>query len=193
MGDPRRLRKKLEGPRHPFNKARIEEEMIYMGRFGLRNKKEIWKAQTVLRNYRARARASLALSEHQQEEERRNLLRKLYNMGVMPTDEGLIDDILGLSTEQFLKRRLQSLVHELGLANTPWQARQFVTHGHIAIRGKKVTSPNYHVVRGEDEFIKYSPSSPYNDDAHPALTVPVSTRNHGRSSSEDNRGSRGRR
>jgi len=27
MGDPRRLRKKLEGPRHPFNKARIEEEM----------------------------------------------------------------------------------------------------------------------------------------------------------------------
>ncbi len=175
MGDPRRLRKKLEGPRHPFNKARIDEEMTYIGRFGLRNKKEIWKAQTVLRKYRARARASLALPEQQREEERYNLLKKLYHMGVMPTEEGLIDDILSLSTEQFLKRRLQSLVHELGFAATPWQARQFVSHGHIAIRGKKITSPSYHVLRGEDEFINYSPSSPYNDSAHPALTVPVSS------------------
>lgn len=177
MGDPRRLRKKLEGPRHPFNKARIEEEMVYMGRFGLRNKKEIWKTQTVLRNYRARARASLALPEQQQERERDNLLKKLFRMGVMPTEEGLIDDILSLSTEQFLKRRLQSLVHELGLAKTPWQARQLVAHGHIAIRGKKITSPSYHVLRGEEEFLRYSPSSPYNDSAHPALTVPVSSSN----------------
>ncbi len=75
MGDPRKLRKKLEGPRHPFNKTRIEEEMLFMGRFGLRNKKEIWKAQTILRKYRSRARASLALADQQREKERSLLLK----------------------------------------------------------------------------------------------------------------------
>ena len=175
MGDPRRLRKKLEGPRHPFNKPRIEEEMNYLGNFGLRNKKEIWKAQTVLRKFRARARASLALPEHQREIERHILVKKLYQMGIMSTEDGLTDEVLSLSIEQFLKRRLQSIVHELGLAKTPWQSRQMITHGHIAIRGKKVTSPSYHVSRGEEEFVKFSPSSPYNDAAHPALTVPPSS------------------
>jgi small subunit ribosomal protein S4 len=175
MGDPRRLRKKLEGPRHPFNKPRIEEEMNYLGNFGLRNKKEIWKAQTVLRKFRARARASLALPEHQRENERVILIKKLYQMGIMPTEDGLTDEILSLSVEKFLKRRLQSIVHELGLAKTPWQARQMITHGHIAIQEKKVTSPSYHVSRGEEEFVKFAPSSPYNDSTHPALIVPPSS------------------
>ena len=66
-------------------------------------------------------------------------------------------------------------MHELGLAKTPWQARQMIAHGHIAIHGKKVTSPSYHVSRGEEEFVKFAPSSPYNDSAHPALTVPSSS------------------
>ena len=48
-----------------------------------------------------------------------------------------------------------------------------ITHGHIAINGKKVNTPSYHVKRGEEEFIGYSPSSPYNDSAHPALSVPT--------------------
>jgi small subunit ribosomal protein S4 len=174
MGDPRKLRKKLEGPRHPFNKTRFEEEMIYMGRFGLRNKKEIWKAQTVLRKYRSRARASLALPESQREVERNILVRKLFRLGIMANEEGLTDDVLSLNVEQFLKRRLQSIVHELGLANTPWQARQMINHGHIALKGRKVTAPSYHVKRGEEELITYSPSSPYNDSTHPALSVPAS-------------------
>lgn len=172
MGDPRKLRKKLEGPRHPFNKTRIEEEMLFMGRFGLRNKKEIWKAQTILRKYRSRARASLALAEQLREKERKLLLTKLFRMGIMTNEEGLTDDVLSLTVDMFLKRRLQSVVHELGLANTPWQSRQMITHGHIAISGKKVNTPSYHVKRGEEEFIGYSPSSPYNDSAHPGLIVP---------------------
>jgi small subunit ribosomal protein S4 len=174
MGDPRKVRRKLEGPRHPFNKTRIEEEMMYMGRYGLRNKKEIWKAQTILRKYRSRARASLALPELQREDERKVLVKKLFRMGIMANEQGLTDDVLSLTVEMFLKRRLQSVVHELGLANSPWQARQMISHGHIAISGRKVTAPSYHVKRGEEELIAYSPSSPYNDSAHPALRVPAS-------------------
>jgi len=173
MGDPRKLRKKLEGPRHPFNKTRIEEEMLFMGQFGLRNKKEIWKAQTILRKYRSRARASLALADQLREKERQLLLNKLCKMGIMANKDGLTDDVLSLTVDMFLKRRLQSIVHELGFANTPWQSRQMITHGHIAINGKKVNTPSYHVKRGEEELIAYSPSSPYNDSAHPALSVPT--------------------
>ena len=184
MGDPRKLRKKLEGPRHPYNKTRIEEEIHYMGKFGLRNKKEIWKAQTILRKYRSRARASLALAEQQREKERQLLLKKLYKMGIMANEEGLTDDVLSLNVEMFLKRRLQSVVHDLGLANTPWQSRQMITHGHIAINGKKVNTPSYHVKRGEEELISYSPSSPYNDSAHPALSVPT-TRTTQKESAEE--------
>jgi small subunit ribosomal protein S4 len=181
MGDPRRLRKKLEGPRHPFNKTRLEEEMIYMGRYGLRNKKEIWKAQTKLRSFRARARASLALPENLREQERVTLVKKLYNLGIMMNEEGLTDEVLSLNIDQFLKRRLQSVVHNIGLSNTPYQARQMIIHGHISIGGIKVTSPSYHVKRGEEELIHYSPSSAFNDSGHPALSVPPSSANKMRS------------
>ncbi|MFW9778753.1 MAG: 30S ribosomal protein S4 [Candidatus Heimdallarchaeota archaeon] len=174
MGDPRRLRKKYVGPRHPFSKIRFEEEIKYIGIYGLRNKKEIWKAQTTLRKYRSRGRKSLALPEQQREKEREILVQKLYKLGIMPVEDGLIDEVLSLSVERILERRLQSVVHELGLAKTPWMARQLIVHGHVAIGDRKVTSPSYHVKRGEEELIAYSPDSPFNDPSHPALTLPTS-------------------
>ncbi len=185
MGDPRRLRKKIVGPRHPFNKTRFETEQVYLGRFGLRNKKEIWKAQTVLRKYRARARASLALPEQQREQERKILVKKLHTLGVMLNEDGTTDEVLSLTTEQFLKRRLQTIVHEIGLAKTPWQARQMIIHGHISIKNRKVTAPSYHVVRGEEELITYSPDSPFNDSTHPSLTAPSAASNSKRGSFEE--------
>lgn len=174
MGDPRRLRKKYDTPRHPFNKGRFEEDIKYMGTYGLRNKKEIWKAQTKLRNYRSRGRKSLALPEPLREKEREILVQKLYKLGIMPVEDGLIDEVLSLSLERFLERRLQSVVHKLGLAKTPWMARQLIVHRHIAIGGRKVTSPSYHVLRGEEELIAYAPDSPFNNPSHPALTLPTS-------------------
>ena len=174
MGDPRRLRKKYEGPRHPFSKQRFEEEIKYMGIYGLRNKKEIWKAQTKLRNFRSRGRKSLALPEPHREKEREILVQKLYKLGIMPVEDGLIDEVLSLSVERFLDRRLQSVVHERGLAKTPWMARQLIVHGHIAIGNRKINSPSYAVKRGEDELVTYAPDSPFNNPSHPALTLPTS-------------------
>jgi len=39
MGDPRRLKKKYKKPSHPFQKQRIEEELRYLGEYGLRSKR----------------------------------------------------------------------------------------------------------------------------------------------------------
>lgn len=48
-----------------------------------------------------------------------------------------------------LERRLDNLVYRLGFARTRFAARQFVTHGHILVDGKKVTIPSYQVGKGE--------------------------------------------
>ena len=41
-----------------------------------------------------------------------------------------------------LERRLDNVVFRLGFCNTRRQARQFVTHGHITVNGKRVDIPS---------------------------------------------------
>ncbi len=167
MGDPRKLRKKYVGPKHPWRKQRIISEMPLMGKYGLRNKREIWKAQTQLRRYRSRARKLLALPEEIREQERHVLARKLYNLGLLESEDAPIDSILSLSVENFLDRRLQTMVYRLGLARTPYEARQLIVHRHITVKGRVVTVPSYHVMRGEESEIDYRSGSPYANPDHP--------------------------
>lgn len=42
-----------------------------------------------------------------------------------------------------LETRLDNAVYRLGLAKSRFQARQFVSHGHVLVNGKKVTIPSY--------------------------------------------------
>ncbi|MFS8479801.1 MAG: 30S ribosomal protein S4 [Micromonosporaceae bacterium] len=48
-----------------------------------------------------------------------------------------------------LERRLDALVHRAGFARTIYQARQFVSHGHITVDGAKVDVPSYRVRPGQ--------------------------------------------
>ncbi|RLG74344.1 MAG: 30S ribosomal protein S4, partial [Thermoprotei archaeon] len=57
MGDPRKPRKKWIRPGHPWIRERLIEEMEIVGKYGLRNKRELWIAQTMLRKIRERAKA----------------------------------------------------------------------------------------------------------------------------------------
>ena len=159
MGDPKKPRKKWIGPKHPWRKEVLEEEMILMGKYGLRNKRELWIAKTIAREFRHRARALLALPEEERKVQEKALLSKLYHLGVLP-EGATLDDVLGLTAEHILKRRLQTIVYEKGLARTIHQARQFIVHGHIAISGRRVTSPGYLVSKEEEGFIDFYPTSP---------------------------------
>ncbi|MBI4078952.1 MAG: 30S ribosomal protein S4 [Candidatus Levybacteria bacterium] len=49
-----------------------------------------------------------------------------------------------------LETRLDNLLYRLGLAKTRFQARQFVTHGHVLVNGKKVSIPSYQVNVGDE-------------------------------------------
>ena len=162
MGDPKKPRKKWEGPKHPWIKERLEREIELVGRFGLKNKKELWKAETMARKLRHRARALLALPEDLRQEQMKSLLERLYQMGLVERDATL-DDILGLTAAHILERRLQTIVYKKGLAKTIYQARQLIVHGHIAIGGRRVTSPGYLVRRDEEDLVDYAPGSPFKE------------------------------
>jgi len=160
VGDPRKPRKKWEGPKHPWIKDRLMKEVELVGKYGLKNKRELWIAETLARKLRHRARNLLALPEAEREHAMRVLLEKLYHMGLVEKDSTL-DDILGLTAENILERRLQTIVFKKGLAKSIYHARQLIVHGHIAIQGRRVTSPGYLVSREEEDLVEYAPGSPY--------------------------------
>jgi small subunit ribosomal protein S4 len=160
VGDPRKSRKKWIGPKHPWIKERLLEEIELVGRYGLKNKKELWVAATLARKLRHRARQLLSLPEEERREQMQAILTRLYEMGLVEKDATL-DDILGLTAANVLERRLQTIVYKKGLAQTIYQARQLIVHGHIAIGGRRVTSPGYLVHRDEEPLIDYSPGSPF--------------------------------
>ncbi|RLF48994.1 MAG: 30S ribosomal protein S4 [Thermoplasmata archaeon] len=170
MGDPKFPRKKYERPSHPWEADRIKVERELVKKYGLKNKKEVWIAQSFLRNVRSQARALMArlrYGDKQAEKEAKDLIGKLYRYGVLP-DNATLDDVLSLDVNDVLKRRLQTVVYMKGLASSKRQARQFIVHGHIAIRGRRVTVPGYLVRRDEEDDIDYAYTSPLADEEHPA-------------------------
>ncbi len=158
MGHPRKSRKKYNTPPHPWNADRIKEENRLSQKYGLKNKKEVWKAETQVKRYRRDARHLLGLATEQTIKEREQLLSHLRKLGIL-TEESRLEDVLDLTVEDVLRRRLQTMVHNKGLATTAKGARQFVIHGHIALDGKKIDSPSYIVKRGEENLIGFYQSS----------------------------------
>ena len=170
MGDPKFSRRSYDTPSHPWQGERIKAEVVLVNQFGLKNKTEVWKAQSVLRNFRKQARelqALLRTGDAQAKRESDALIAKCGRMGVLPLEGATLNDILVLKEEDILGRRLQTLVFEKGMASTVKQARQMITHGHIFMNGHRVTVPGYIVLRNEESSIEYAPASPFTDDMHP--------------------------
>jgi small subunit ribosomal protein S4 len=157
MGDPKFARSKYDTPSHPWKRARIEEEHAIRTNHGLKNMKEIWKSKSALRKIRNQTMKLIGrvdTNEPHWGREKDALLASLYSRGLI-AEGSTIDDVLSLTVDDILARRLQALVYMNGLAITPKQARQLVTHGHIAIGEQKVTIPSYPVSRAEEELITY--------------------------------------
>jgi small subunit ribosomal protein S4 len=154
MGHPRKARKQYDTPSHPWNAARIKSENKLVVKYGLRTKKEVWKAETTIKRYRRDARFLLGMDTEHAEVEKLQLLNHIKRIGMLKAD-GKLEDILDLTVEDVLRRRLETVVHTLGLANTAKQARIFIVHGHIAMN-----APGYMVKTGEEQTIGFYPGSP---------------------------------
>ncbi|MCK4455823.1 MAG: 30S ribosomal protein S4 [Thermoplasmata archaeon] len=171
MGDPKFPRRKYDSPSHPWQGERIKFERELVKKYGLKNKKELWRAQSLLRRFRQRSRILQAQSRYgdeQAEKETEQLLTKLGRQGMLPQEGATLDDVLALDLEAILSRRLQTMAYVKGLGYSPNHARQLIVHGHIAVDGRKVTIPGYTVKRIEEGKISYHEFSPLAHDMHPA-------------------------
>jgi small subunit ribosomal protein S4 len=170
MGDPKFPRRSYDTPSHPWQGERIKAEAEIVRQYGLKNKTEVWKAQTILRNFRSQSRelqARVRTGESQAKIEADNLRPKGARIGVLPAEGATLNDILALTDIKILERRLQTIVYRKGLTNSMKQARQMIIHGHIYMNGHRVTVPGYIVTRSEESSTEYNPSSPFTDDMHP--------------------------
>lgn len=175
MGDPKFSRRKYETPPHPWEGERIKAENELLMKYGLKNKRELWRAASFIRTLRAQSRelqARTRTGDPQAKIETEQLLKRCASLALLPEEGATLNDVLVLDTEAVLSRRLQTMIYRKGFAYTPKQARQFIVHGHTSIKGRKITIPGYLVKRGEEELIEYHVSSPIANDLHPMRPKP---------------------
>lgn len=166
MGDPRKQRKKFARPEHPWRRARLEEEKVLVEEYALKNKKDLWKSIAKLSHFKRQAKSLIARVGSQADIERKLFLEKLQKLGLIKADS-TIDDILSLSIKDILERRLQTMVYRKGLCHSTMQARQFIVHGHIFVKGQKMNVPSYIVPLNEEAAIDFNPKSALADVDHP--------------------------
>lgn len=160
MGDPKYPRRAWRKPKRPLNYDLKMEELKTLGTFGLRTKRELWKAHTKLSQVRHQARSLLALQQDVREEKEPILMKSLARIGLVDRDATL-DDVLNLKVNDLLDRRLQTQVFKKFEFKTPYQARQAVVHGHIMIGDRVIDLPSYTVTTEEENQIKFTAESKF--------------------------------
>ncbi len=158
-----------ETPNHPYQGERIAQEADLLGRYGLKNKEELWRAQSRLRDMRREARRLLGEAQGDSElaaELGAEFLDRLRRIGILAESDD-ISQVLSLDVSDVLERRLQTLAYRQGLANSPDQSRQFINHGHVLVDGARVTIPSRLVEVDEEPTIEFDATSPLADELHP--------------------------
>ena len=161
MGDPKTPRRVWKKPKRPLNYNLMMDELKTLGTFGLKTKRELWKARTSLSKLRHQARSLLALRQEIRNEKEPVLINSLSKIGLVDKNSTL-DDVLNLQVTDLLSRRLQTIVQRNLYFKTPYQARQAIVHGHIMIGDSIVTIPSYIVKIDEESNIHLIPESSFN-------------------------------
>jgi small subunit ribosomal protein S9e len=149
-------------PRRPFEKERLDSELQIVGKFGLKNKREVWRVQLVLAKLRKAARELLTLEEKDPRRifEGHALLRRMVRYGLLDDSMRKLDHVLSLKTEKFLERRLQSVIHRENLARSIHHARVMIRQRHIKVGKRMVDVPSFMVRRSSDKTISHPECSP---------------------------------
>ena len=142
-----RKHKKFSRPKKLYDSVRIGEEDKLVDRYGLKNKREIWKVEAKVGYFRARAKKLIRASSAEQEA----FFAKLQSIGLAVKS---IADVLALTKEDLLKRRLTMIVVQKGMADTPRQARQMISHKRVSVGEGVVSAPGYLVHVSEESHIK---------------------------------------
>lgn len=130
----------------------LSAELYLVGTYGLRNKRELWNAQTEVARFRNQARALLSLSTEARHEKETQLLNYLNRLGLV-NEGATLDDILNLKIEDLLERRLQNIIMRKIGSKSPYFSRQVVVHNHVSIGNRFVNLPGYLVKKNEEQQI----------------------------------------
>ncbi len=167
MGTAKRPSKKYKSPLKIWDKPRIERDSALRKKYGFKNKKELWKVESVLRNLRLKARELVGLKAlNLGKEEEKEFIATLSKRGLVAAD-ATVDDVLELNLENLLDRRLQTFVLKKEMARSTRESRQIITHRHITVDGKIIDSPSYMVKKDEEDKIDYSSTSSLSSPTHP--------------------------
>lgn len=147
----KRKHKTYSRPKRPFDKARIQEEVEIKKEFGLKNKREIWKADAKIKSIREKAKKLISADES----EKVAFYNRLRKMGFKVNS---ISDVLSLDKKDYLKRRLQTVLVNKGIARTPKSSRQLITHKKVLIAENSINSPSYIVPVDLENKISIKPS-----------------------------------
>ena len=132
----KRKHKTYSRPKRPFDKVRIEEEGEIKKEFGLKNKTEIWKADAKIKLIREKAKKLIS----SEESEKVAFFNRLKKLGFKVNS---ISDVLSLDKKDYLRRRLQTILVNKGIARTSKSSRQLITHKKVLVAGNSVNSPSY--------------------------------------------------
>lgn len=141
-----RKHKNFARPRKAFEISRIKNEDQLVEKYGLKNKREIWKTSTKIGYFRHRA-MDLAKAPL---EEQKVLFGKLNAIGLKVSS---IAEVLALTLENLLERRFQTIVYHKKIAATARHARQLIAHKLILIDGRVCNVPGYIVSVAEESKI----------------------------------------
>lgn len=169
MGDPRYPSRIWRKPKRPLNYDFMMEDLNTLGTYGLKNKRELWKARTELSRVRHQARSLLALRQEVRQQKEPVLMKSLARIGLVKEDATL-DDVLNLGVNSLLDRRFQTIVQRKFSFKTPYQARQAIVHGHITIGDRVITVPSYIVNVSEEVQIQLSPKFKIQSASEPEAT-----------------------
>merc|ERR1719235_361130 len=159
----RNFSKTSKRPRRSYDKERLDAELKLIGTYGLKNKREIWRIGLVLSKVRAVARQLLTLEERDPQRvfQGQALMRRMIRYGILDEDKQRLDYVLALKIEDFMERRLQTLVFKRGLAKSIHHARVLIRQKHIRVGRQIVDIPSFMVRVESQPHIEFSLSSPF--------------------------------
>merc|ERR1712028_108015 len=159
----RNFSKTSKTPRRAYDKERLDSELKMIGTYGLKNKKEIWRVRLILSKVRAVARNLLTMDEKDPRRifEGQALMRRMIRYGILDEDKQRLDYVLSLNIENFMERRLQTLVFKRNLAKSIHHARVLIRQRHIRVGRQIVNVPSFMVRVESQPHIEYALNSPF--------------------------------